>query len=249
MLHSVQWVQGGRCPGDAPAPERVRANVPVGADPDHFLVLQVSRGDPAAFDRLVEKYRQPILSFASRTLGDPVEAQDVAQNVFMRAFRESGRFRFASKVSTWLYAIARNLCCTELRRRSRQSLHWLDCSDGEHRERAQRRARGSGCAGALESLFQAELQEKVVQALAALPERQRAAMRLLVDKELCYEEIASILGTSLSATKTLIYRGRQTLKRKLRPYVRGGFGRNEHGTSRLHRGAGRPHALRAPKAG
>ena len=202
-------MEAGRHPGEAPAPDGRRAKAPSAADPDHFLVLQVSQGDLAAFERLVEKYRRPILNFASRTLGDPVEAQDVAQNVFVQAFRESGRFRFASRFSTWLYAIARNLCCTELRRRFRQGVHLSGWGDGEPLERAQREAEGSRNEGALAALFQEELQANIGQALAALPKRQHAALLLVQDQELGYEEIASLLGTSVSATKTLIYRGRQ----------------------------------------
>jgi RNA polymerase sigma-70 factor (ECF subfamily) len=195
---------------------------PSSGDPDYFLVLRVQEGNRDAFEALVEKYKQPIVNFATRTLGDPMEAQDVAQNAFVWVFKASVRFRFACRFSTWIYAIARNLCRNELRRRSR---HRVDCLRREEVEEAGF-ARWQWDAAKLgnvpEAVFQRELQEKIEQALESLPERERAAILLLRDEDLSYAEVAAVLGTSPAATKTLIHRGRQALKRELQPYLRTG---------------------------
>lgn len=189
------------------------------ADPDYGLVRGVQVGNRDAFDALVEKYKQPIVNFAGLILGDSTEAQDVAQNAFVRVFKHCRRFQFACSFSTWLYAIARNLCRNELRRRSRQRLVSPEDGEMERPELARWHLAAAGQGNVPEAVFQRELQEKIEQALAALPQRERAAILLLRDEPLSYAEVAAILGTSPSATKSLIHRGRQTMKRNLRRYL------------------------------
>ena len=191
-------------------------------DPDHLLVRQVQEGKMDAFDALVGKYKQPIVNFAARVLGDPMEAQDVAQNAFLSVFKKSGRFRFGSRFSTWLFSITRNLCRNELRRRWRHRGNWFAGEEIERPELARWAAEAAHLGNVPEAVFQRELQEKIEQALELLPERERAAILLLRDEELSYAEVAAVLGTSPSAAKTLIFRGRQALKRELRPYLRSG---------------------------
>jgi RNA polymerase sigma-70 factor, ECF subfamily len=204
------------------SPRTARTFSQANADPDYFLVLRVQNGNMDAFDALVEKYKQPIVNFAARRLRDPMEAQDVAQNAFVCVFKKSGRFRFACRFSTWLYAIARNLCRNELRRRSR---HRADELGREHVERPEFSRWQSDAAkfgNVPEAVFQRELQEKIEQALESLPERERTAILLLHNERLSYADVAAALGTSRAATKTLIHRGRQALKRDLQPYLRTG---------------------------
>jgi len=192
------------------------------ADPDYDLVVRVRDGNLHAFGALVEKYNQPIVNFAARTLGDPMEAQDVAQNAFVRVFKESGRFRFACRFSTWLYTITRNLCLNELRRRARFQCDNAGSEEIEQPELARWEWQATHHGHGPETVFQRELQEKIEQALALLPERERTAILLLQEEDLSYADVAAILGTSLAATKTLIHRGRQALKTVLRPYLRSG---------------------------
>jgi RNA polymerase sigma-70 factor, ECF subfamily len=208
-----------------PPPRTTRTAAQAQADPDHFLVLQVQAGHLPAFNALVEKYKQPLVSFATRILGDAMEAQDVAQNAFVRVFKESSRFRFKCKFSTWLHAIARNLCRNELRRRSRHQVELLGRDEGERPASPQRRLDGPKPDNVPEVVFQRELQEKIEQALESLPERQRAAILLLRNEDYSYADIAAMLGTSQSAIKTLIHRGRQALKRDLQPYLSTGVWR------------------------
>lgn len=187
------------------------------ADVDYLLADQVRQGDPAGFEMLVDKYKQPIINFASRFLGDPVEAHDVAQNVFVQVFKLASHFQYRSRFSTWLYAIAHNLCRNEYRRRLRQRTELLDWA-------ALDRPKSEALldANIPEEVFEGELQQKIEESVASLPRKQRTAIVLLLNQDLSYDEVASALKTSVSATKGLIHRARQKLKRQLRPYLRTG---------------------------
>src|SRR3974390_2164814 len=100
-------------------------------DPDAALMLRVKQGDIAAFAELVDKYKQPVMNVVYRMLHDATEAEDIAQAVFVQVHRSAHRYEVASKFSTWLFTIARNLCLNEIRRRSR---HPADSLDATHPE-------------------------------------------------------------------------------------------------------------------
>src|SRR5690242_18255678 len=93
--------------------------MPAEQDPDAALMLRVKQGDMGAFAELVDKYKQPVTNLAYRMLRDITESEDLAQNVFVQVHRSAQRYHVASKFSTWLFTIARNLCLNEIRRRSR----------------------------------------------------------------------------------------------------------------------------------
>jgi RNA polymerase sigma-70 factor, ECF subfamily len=192
-------------------------------DPDAALMLRVKQGDTAAFEELVERYKQPVLNLLYRTLRDATEAEDLAQNVFVQVYKFADRYRVEAKFSTWLFTIARNLCLNEIRRRSRHPAESLDAVIETSEESAcPRQFEDKRNISAQETLMQDELVSKVEEALGALPENQRTAILLFKEKEMSYEEISEILGCSLSATKSLIHRGRETLKQKLKPYLKSG---------------------------
>ena len=191
-------------------------------DPDAALMLRVKQGDMAAFEDLVEKYRQPVMNLIFRTLPDATEAEDLAQNVFVQVFKAAERYRVSAKFSTWLYTIARNLCLNEIRRRSRHPADSLDASHPDDEGQPLRQYEDTHSTAPPDASLNRELVEKVDQAVAELPENQRTALMLCREEELSYEEIAEVLGCSLSATKSLIHRARETLKAKLKPYLRTG---------------------------
>jgi RNA polymerase sigma-70 factor (ECF subfamily) len=196
--------------------------MPAGLDPDAALMLRVKRGDQAAFTELVEKYQQPVMNLVARTLRDETEAEDVAQNVFLQVHKAAHRYQVTAKFTTWLFTIARNLCLNEIRRRSRHPADSLDETASEDDEQPRRQAVDVKTFAPPESLLQSELEDKIEEAVAALPENQRTAILLCRGDEHSYEEIAEILGVSVSATKSLIHRGRETLKELLKPYLRTG---------------------------
>jgi RNA polymerase sigma-70 factor (ECF subfamily) len=191
-------------------------------DPDAALMLRVKQGDWAAFTQLVDKYKQPVMNLVFRMLHDSAEAEDLAQVVFIQVYKSAHRYEVASKFSTWMFTIARNLCLNEIRRRSRHPADSLDASHPDHDDQPLHQYEDRKLFSPPESLLHGELEEKIEQALAELPENQRTAILLCRGDELSYEEIAKVLGCSLSATKSLIHRGRETLKQKLKPYLRTG---------------------------
>jgi RNA polymerase sigma-70 factor, ECF subfamily len=191
-------------------------------DPDAALMLRVKRGDRTAFEELVNKYKQPVTNVIYRTLGDATEAEDLAQNVFVQVFKSAHRYRVSARFSTWLFTIARNLCLNEIRRRSRHPAESLDATHPEMEDQPLRQFEDVKGFSAPEMLLQGELERKIQEAVAGLPENQRTAILLCRENELSYEDIARVLGCSLSATKSLIHRGRETLKQKLKPYLRTG---------------------------
>ena len=191
-------------------------------DPDAELMLRVKQGDAAAFERLVDKYKQPITNLLYRTVRDATEAEDLAQNVFLQVYKSADRYRVEAKFSTWLYTIARNLCLNEIRRRSRHPAESIEAAGESENDGPSRQFEDRRNVSAPDQLLQDELAGKVQEALNSLPENQRTAILLFQEKEMSYEEIAKILDCSLSATKSLIHRGRETLKQKLKPYLRTG---------------------------
>jgi len=191
-------------------------------DPDAALMLLVKQGDVSAFERLVEKYKQPVLNLVYRMLRDLTEAEDIAQNVFVQVYKSASRYEISSKFSTWLFTIARNLSLNEIRRRSRHPAESIDAPHPDHEDQPWHQFEDKKTFTPPESLLQGELENKVLEAIAELPENQRTALLLCRQGELSYEEIAEVVGTSLSATKSLIHRGRETLKQKLKPYLKTG---------------------------
>jgi RNA polymerase sigma-70 factor, ECF subfamily len=196
--------------------------MPVQPDPDAALMLRAKRGDREAFASLVDKYKQPVMNFVYRSLRDEIEAEDLAQNVFLQAYRSRGRYRQTAKFSTWLFTIARNLCLNEIRRRSRHPAESIEEAHAEHEDQPRQQYEDKSQFTPPDKLLHAELARKIEEALAELPENQRTAILLCRQDEMSYEEIAEILDCSLSATKSLIHRGRETLKEKLKPYLQTG---------------------------
>jgi RNA polymerase sigma-70 factor (ECF subfamily) len=192
------------------------------AESDSELMLQVKRGDTRAFTALVERYRQPVMNFVLRTLHDETEAEDLAQNVFVQVFKAAPRHRETAKVSTWIFTIARNLCLNEIRRRRRHPAEPLDASPEDRETHAPLQAADHTTPGPPEMLLRRELEQKVEAAIAALPENQRTALLLCREEDLSYEDIAAVVGCSVSATKSLIHRGRESLKAQLKPYLETG---------------------------
>jgi RNA polymerase sigma-70 factor, ECF subfamily len=191
-------------------------------DPDAALMLLVKQGDVSAFERLVEKYKQPVLSLVYRMLRDLTEAEDIAQNVFVQVYKSASRYEISSKFSTWLFTIARNLSLNEIRRRSRHPAESIDATHPDNEDQPWHQFEDKKTFTPPESLLQGELENKILEAISELPENQKNALLLCRQGELSYEQIADVVGTSLSATKSLIHRARETLKHKLKPYLKTG---------------------------
>ena len=151
----------------------------------------------------------------------------MAQTVFVQVYKAAAKYRVEAKFSTWLFTIARNLCLNELRRRSRHPAESLERASSPSEEDAPgRQFEDVRNVAPPDRLVRDELVAKVSEALKDLPENQRTAILLYQEQEKSYDEISEILGTSLSATKSLIHRARETLKQRLKPYLKTGAWKN-----------------------
>ena len=196
-------------------------------DPDAALMLRVKQGDRDAFAELVDKYKQPVINMVYRTLRDATEAEDLAQHVFLQVYKSAHRYEISAKFSTWLFTIALNLSLNEIRRRSRHPADSLDEHLNDVENQPSRQLPDHKVFGAPEAVLHQELQQKIEEVLADLPENQRTAIQLCRQEDLSYDDIAEVLGCSLSATKSIIHRAREVLKQRLKPYLRTGVWRED----------------------
>jgi RNA polymerase sigma-70 factor (ECF subfamily) len=184
-------------------------------DPDAARMVRARRGDVVAFAELVERYWGPVVGRFVRQLGDRQEAEDMAQEVFLRLYRARRRYRARAKFSTWLFHVAANVARNLIRSRRRRPCRPMSRLCGPQPDDAfsQRYLpdRGDGPTRPLE---RAELAGQVRGALAALGGRQRLALELQCEDR-SYREIAGLLALTPEATKSLLYRARQQLKERL----------------------------------
>jgi RNA polymerase sigma-70 factor (ECF subfamily) len=183
-----------------------------GADLDATLMLQVKDGDGSSFGLLLEKHRNPVINFLFRMVQDRSVAEELAQEVFLRVFRSRESYVPTAKFTTWLFRIAMHL-----------ALNWL--RDGK-KERSQERlddAAPNSPAMQLadrkpnveQSMVYATRLAEVRQAIALLPEKQRAAVLMHKYDEMEYSQIAIVLSCSESAVKSLLFRAYETLRARL----------------------------------
>jgi len=196
--------------------------MPEERETDAALMIRVKQGDTVAFAELVDKYKQPVISLLGRLLKDSTEAEDIAQNTFVQVFKSAGRYHPEASFASWLFTIARRLGLNELRRRSRHPADSIESSRKEGEDLPPREFVDTANPEPPQNLLRHELEQKIEESLAELPENQRTAILLCRQDELTYEEIAEVLECSLSATKSLIFRARETLKQRLKPYLKSG---------------------------
>ena len=187
--------------------------------PDIQIIEKVIDGDKSAFNELMDRYEKPILNFAYRLLSSRTEAEDVTQEVFLRAYKNIGTFKFKAKFSTWLFKIARNLCLNKLRHTLHFPTFSIDKSVKGDEHDFQRQIEDRKQASPASNLLKKELQDIVRAALDSLPKNQKIAVVLRRYKDMSYEEIAMIMSCSVSAVKSMLNRAKQTLKNRLEHYV------------------------------
>ena len=175
------------------------------SDPDALLIQQLQAGQAGAFDELMGRYQRPVLNFVYRLLGDAAEAEDVAQEVFVRVHQRLGTYQPPARFSTWLFALARNAAIDHLRWRKRHPTDPLD----EVSEPSAGRS-------VTEEVHGHEVGDQIAAAVAQLPEEQRTAVILSEYHGMSYAEIAAVLRSSEKSVETRLYRAKQTLRQRLR---------------------------------
>jgi RNA polymerase sigma-70 factor (ECF subfamily) len=189
-------------------------------DPDIRLMLRVRDDDTAAFEQLVELYQRRLVAIMNHLVGNAEEAEDLAQEVFLRVYRARKKYRPRSKFSTWLFTIANNLALNALRSRQRKPVVSLPAQDsgplGARPAEQLVRDRGSG---PMQRLQRQELAGLIRQALEGLNERQRMAVVLNKFEDMNYAEIAEVMGLTTKAVKSLLSRARDNLRVALSGYI------------------------------
>jgi len=188
-------------------------------------MLQVRDGDAAAFEELVRRYRDRLLTILEHLVGHREQAEDLAQDVFVRVFKARERYTPDAKFSTWLFTIANNVASNALRSRSRRREVGVPEGNGADSTPLALDQLAKAASGFMptRALDKAEQAEMVRHAVAALNERQRMALLLAKFEGMSYQDIAQTMGLSLQAIKSLLSRARVNLKEILTPYVERGI--------------------------
>lgn len=192
---------------------------------DLVLVERVQRGVAGAFDYLVIRYRHKVLKLIMRYVRDPVEAEDVAQEAFLKAYRALPSFRGDSAFYTWLYRIAINTAKNALVSSRRRPVDYdLDLQDPEQYD-MQARLKDAETPEGL--LLTDEIRDTVNSAIEHLPEDLRTAIVLRELEGMSYEEIAAAMDCPVGTVRSRIFRAREAIDKRLRPIFDGGLGRPE----------------------
>ena len=192
--------------------KRGMGGVAAALDYDAELMLRVKDGDGASFGVLLDKHRQSVVHFLFRMVQNYGVAEELAQEVFLRVYRSRSTYEPTAKFTTWLFRIATHLALNSLRdgkhRRMEESL------DSDSSEMPVRQVSDSRPTVEQSMLFQARLAE-IREAIATLPDKQRAAVLMHKYEEMEYSQIAKVLSCSESAVKSLLFRASETLRSRL----------------------------------
>jgi RNA polymerase sigma-70 factor (ECF subfamily) len=196
-------------------PERVNTNMggaTAALDYDAELMLRVKDGDEASFTALLEKHRSPVVHFLYRMVQQQAVAEELAQEVFLRVYRSRGSYEPTAKFTTWLFRIATHLALNALR----------DGRNERNQDRLDERAEDMPALqvedrrpSVEQSMVRQAMLDEVRRAVAALPDKQRAAVLMHKYREMEYTQIAKVLNCSESAVKSLLFRAYETLRARL----------------------------------
>jgi RNA polymerase sigma-70 factor (ECF subfamily) len=191
---------------------------------DVQLMLDVKAGDERSFELLLQRYRTPLVNFLYRMVRSREQAEDLAQEVFIRVYRAREEYVPSAKFTTWLFRIATNLALNSLRDHRYQKLEMsIDAPLTSSEEGDERPFEVADKHPTVEQELVEEERKKMIRhAIEKLPEKQRAAVLLHKYQELDYAEIAKILSCSESALKSLLFRAYEMLRVELAPLVRQG---------------------------
>jgi RNA polymerase sigma-70 factor (ECF subfamily) len=189
-------------------------------------MLAFKAGSEEAFRQLIGRNQAKVYSMLCRLVNDQTQAEDLAQEVFLRVFRTAKRYEPMAKFSTWIYRIAVNVALNSIRSAKKLRFAPLDVGDGDEDSTWHRDVPDMRLAPPHSQLATAELSAKLAEAVAALPENQRIAVTLNRYENMSYQEIAGVLGCSTMAVKSLLSRARGSLKDSLVRYMGKEFMKN-----------------------
>ena len=193
---------------------------------DLVLVKRVQRGDKTAFDLLVRKYQHKVVKLVLRYVRNPAEAEDIAQEAFIKAYRALPQFRGDSAFYTWMYRIAINTAKNSLASRDRSPIAYdLDLTVPEESHSVQTKLQDPDTPEGM--ALTEEIRQIVNSAIEALPEELKTAIVLRELDGLSYEEIAAAMECPVGTVRSRIFRAREAIDKRLREVFEGGLGRTE----------------------
>jgi RNA polymerase sigma-70 factor (ECF subfamily) len=196
------------------------------SESDLVLVKRVQRGDKSAFDLLVRKYQHKVVKLVLRYVRNPAEAEDIAQEAFIKAYRALPQFRGDSAFYTWMYRIAINTAKNSLASRDRSPIRYdLDLTDPEESHSVQSKLQDPDTPEGM--ALTEEIRLIVNSAIDALPEELKTAIVLRELDGLSYEEIAAAMECPVGTVRSRIFRAREAIDKRLREVFEGGLGRTE----------------------
>jgi RNA polymerase sigma-70 factor (ECF subfamily) len=184
---------------------------------DVRLMLRVKEGDIPAFEELVGRHQHAIVGTVAKMLGSANDAEDVAQQVFVRIWKSAHRYEPTAKFTTWMFTITRNLVFNESRKRTRRSEVSVEEREEDFHQTLVEKNTVEPDINALHN----ELLDAIETCIQSLPEKQRLAVVLRRYEDMPYEEIGKILDLTLPAVKSLLFRARTQMKEDLQKYLDG----------------------------
>lgn len=188
-------------------------------DEDIKLMLALKAGDKTAFDRLLDKYEKQVINYIYRFTGNRADAEDLGQETFLKVYNAASSYYPAAKFTTWLYRIASNVSLDHLRKRKYdKKTGSLDEQLENEAGKTERQYADDKLKAPDKAALDREESENINRALLTLPENQRTAIILKIYEDRPYSEIASIMGVSVPAVESLLFRARQALKSRLKDF-------------------------------
>lgn len=202
----------------SPSAESAQTGAAEGASDEESvrLMLRVKEGDERAFEKLVELHQRAIIGTVARMLNSIDDAHDIAQQVFVRIWKSAPRYEPSAKFTTWMFTITRNLVFNEMRKRNRRKEVPLEA---ENEDDPPKQYAHPMAPSADVITQQDELERALDLAISKLPEKQRLAVVMRRYEEVPYEDICEVLGMSLPAVKSLLFRARTELRKHLAAYL------------------------------
>ncbi len=190
-------------------------------DPDAQLMVAFQQGDDAAFEQLLDKYHRPIVNFIYKFVNSIAEAEELAQEVFLRIHRARNQYEPRAKFAAWIYRIATNVSLKESGRKRRMRFWNKNHNSGKDQAAVVEDLRDPK-PDAERRLMTMELGQVVRHAIRSLPRNERLAVVLRRYEELSYREIAEVMDCTEAAIKTYIHRGKLHLRARILPYLEKG---------------------------
>lgn len=189
-------------------------------DPDIRMMLRVRADEEGAFEDLVNGFQQRLVGILRHIVNNREEAEDLAQEVFLRVFKSRKSYHPSARFGTWLFTIANNLALNHIRARKKKGAISLEaCDSGIHQRISSDNRRNPTEQSPGKRLDHAELANVIRLAMSTLNERQRMAVALNKFEDMNYADIATIMGLTTKAVKSLLSRARASLREALKPYI------------------------------